>query len=287
MNTLSEFLKRTAKAAAFLLLFPLWANAQPAAMRVVIESAGGNEIEPIVFDDGELRVPLMSQPTAPYYVQVRTRDTRGNAAGVNEVTVNINEVWDDFAELFGEELPPSLGPVRLNYPRHVAQLIGPNSRPVTPNPVWDMIRGVTTFSHDFLLTLTRPRSDRGGWKRVISLAFSPNLTLVDRGPQPETGAVVINATSATLFSSNIGGQSFPASGILWQLPQTPTVPAMPNQVLTVTAIGGDTDFDGDVDFADFLALSTNYEKTGTWREGDFDGDGLVTFADFLILSSNY
>ena len=48
---------------------------------------------------------------------------------------------------------------------------------------------------------------------------------------------------------------------------------------------GDTDSDGDVDFADFLALSANFGLQSNWRGGNFDGDETVTFADFLLLSA--
>ena len=52
---------------------------------------------------------------------------------------------------------------------------------------------------------------------------------------------------------------------------------------------GDTNLDGEVDFADFLVLSNNFGKTvdAVWADGDFDGDGKVEFADFLILSGNF
>jgi len=48
-----------------------------------------------------------------------------------------------------------------------------------------------------------------------------------------------------------------------------------------------TDLDGDVDFADFLRMSTNFGQEGGWEDGDINGDGLVTFADFIILSQNF
>lgn len=51
---------------------------------------------------------------------------------------------------------------------------------------------------------------------------------------------------------------------------------------------GDIDLDGDVDFADFFALSANFGATdAVWSDGDLDGDGTVAFADFLILSQNF
>ena len=54
-----------------------------------------------------------------------------------------------------------------------------------------------------------------------------------------------------------------------------------------TRVGGDTDGDGDVDFVDFITLSSNYLESGDWEDGDFNGDGVVNFADFIILSNNY
>jgi len=50
---------------------------------------------------------------------------------------------------------------------------------------------------------------------------------------------------------------------------------------------GDANFDGEVQFADFLILSRNYNQPGDWRQGDFDGSGDVGFADFLALSDNF
>ena len=50
---------------------------------------------------------------------------------------------------------------------------------------------------------------------------------------------------------------------------------------------GDLDLNGKVEFADFLVLSTNFGKAGSYSDGDADGDGLVAFADFLLLSTNF
>lgn len=52
-------------------------------------------------------------------------------------------------------------------------------------------------------------------------------------------------------------------------------------------LNGDTDFNGNVEFADFLVLSGSFAKDATWTRGDFDANGNVGFADFLILSSNF
>ena len=53
-------------------------------------------------------------------------------------------------------------------------------------------------------------------------------------------------------------------------------------------IDGDTNGDGNVDFADFLALAANFGTGQGWSEGNFDGseDG-TQFADLLALSANF
>jgi len=52
---------------------------------------------------------------------------------------------------------------------------------------------------------------------------------------------------------------------------------------------GDTNLDGDVDFADFLVLSTNFGQANTgWAQGSFGAEDTdTTFADFLALSANF
>ena len=50
----------------------------------------------------------------------------------------------------------------------------------------------------------------------------------------------------------------------------------------------DANLDGTVDFADFLAISTNFGREGVgWSGGDFDCSGDITFADFLLLSTAF
>jgi|GEM_PF-293305 len=50
---------------------------------------------------------------------------------------------------------------------------------------------------------------------------------------------------------------------------------------------GDATLDGDVDFEDFLIVSTNFGSDGGWSEGNFDLDGSIEFADFLQLTTNF
>ncbi len=50
---------------------------------------------------------------------------------------------------------------------------------------------------------------------------------------------------------------------------------------------GDADLNGSVEFADFLVLSDNFGRPGSWDTGDFDVNGTVEFADFLALANNF
>ncbi len=54
------------------------------------------------------------------------------------------------------------------------------------------------------------------------------------------------------------------------------------------AIDGDANYDGKVNFSDYLVLSQNFGKTNAaWEEGDFTKDLVVNFSDYLILSANF
>jgi hypothetical protein len=53
-------------------------------------------------------------------------------------------------------------------------------------------------------------------------------------------------------------------------------------------VPGDANLDGKVSFADYLALESNFGKTGMgWMDGDFNGDQKVSFADYLILEAGF
>jgi hypothetical protein len=52
-------------------------------------------------------------------------------------------------------------------------------------------------------------------------------------------------------------------------------------------LNGDADFDGEVQFADFVILSEQFAQAGLWSQGDFNADGEVQFPDFVILSNNF
>jgi hypothetical protein len=50
---------------------------------------------------------------------------------------------------------------------------------------------------------------------------------------------------------------------------------------------GDGDFDGHVQFSDFVVLADNFGQAGVWSDGDFDCTGDVKFADFVILADRF
>jgi hypothetical protein len=54
-------------------------------------------------------------------------------------------------------------------------------------------------------------------------------------------------------------------------------------------LDGDTNFDGDVDFADFQVLDANFLGGAgkKWSLADFNFDGQVTFSDFQLLDQNF
>lgn len=57
---------------------------------------------------------------------------------------------------------------------------------------------------------------------------------------------------------------------------------------THSMIPGDADFNGIVNFVDFVVLANNFNVTGTdWQHGNFDLDGVTNFKDFTILSNHF
>jgi hypothetical protein len=50
---------------------------------------------------------------------------------------------------------------------------------------------------------------------------------------------------------------------------------------------GDADFNGMVQFPDFVILADNFGRAGVWSKGDFDGSGVVGFQDFVYLADSF
>ena len=56
----------------------------------------------------------------------------------------------------------------------------------------------------------------------------------------------------------------------------------------VASLAGDSDRDGDVDFADFTTFAMNFgNRQAAWQDGDFDFDGSSNFSDFVRLADNF
>ena len=50
---------------------------------------------------------------------------------------------------------------------------------------------------------------------------------------------------------------------------------------------GDADFDGIVQFSDFVSLGIHFGQSGTWSQGDFDASAKIEFADFVSLANHF
>jgi hypothetical protein len=74
------------------------------------------------------------------------------------------------------------------------------------------------------------------------------------------------------------------SGLFWTVDVTPT-----SAILSVSAIPGDIDLDGDVDRSDLSEFTRHYGSGSgaLWTSGDFNGDGATTLTDLGLLQSHY
>ena len=72
------------------------------------------------------------------------------------------------------------------------------------------------------------------------------------------------------------GEDLEHGAEVWSIEIQPTLPA-------------DINFDGVVDFVDFLILSRNFGKDTnvTFSEGDINADGQISFADFMLISQSF
>lgn len=74
---------------------------------------------------------------------------------------------------------------------------------------------------------------------------------------------------------------------MYQGPRHRDLQRVPTLEELETLLPGDADMDGEVTFADFLALSDGFGGRGTWGHGDFNQDFEVDFDDFLIQSAHF
>jgi len=111
-------------------------------------------------------------------------------------------------------------------------------------------------------------------------ASVPYLTIKTAGP-----------TSTALTSTITLSGSYAGSGHVSEISSgsNPTNYKGFTGVATRTVKGGDINLDGNVNFADVLIMSPNYNHavTNGWAGADLTGDGNVNFADVLVMSPNY
>ena len=145
--------------------------------------------------------------------------------------------------------------------------------------VWDAATGINTLTSDFSIDSDadgKVYEHSDGFKEVLDTSLLSLLGDFDENGEL-TGADYDLLKSAT----DVGRFDLVADGVIdvadrnyWLEELARTVP-------------GDADLNGEVNFADFLALSNSFGSVGGWSNGNFDGDDTVTFADFLSLSANF
>ena len=96
---------------------------------------------------------------------------------------------------------------------------------------------------------------------------------------------VAGEPSAMRTGSNMASVTYVPVGVEGVLaaPDAPEPRQMPPEILP-----GDINFDGEVNFQDFLVIASNFSKTdAVFADGDFDGSDTVDFGDFLLLAANF
>jgi hypothetical protein len=122
-----------------------------------------------------------------------------------------------------------------------------------------------------------------------------NLTTGQSVP-PELVSATFNplANQVTFTFPGYPGGLLPDGNYTASLPAASLLDAAGNGLepftpLAFYALGGDSNRDRNVDFADLVVLAQNYDKLGgmTFDKGDFNYDGNVDFNDLVILAQNY
>lgn len=139
--------------------------------------------------------------------------------------------------------------------------------PPTISTDWHTVRNFPTFGG--------PPFSVWHWARIeaVTADFNGDGALNTADIDVLSERVRVGSTDA-IFDLNADGEVNDADRAFWVEDLAGTV-------------FGDADFDGTVQFSDFLALSSHFGQPGGWGQGDFDGDGEVNFTDFLILSVNF
>ena len=118
-----------------------------------------------------------------------------------------------------------------------------------------------------------------------------SIDLTSGGATPFLTIKVAGPTSTSLTGTVTLSGSYSGSGHVAEITSgsNPTNYKGFTGVATRTVKGGDINLDGNVNFADVLIMSPNYNHavTNGWAGADLTGDGQVNFADVLVMSPNY
>jgi hypothetical protein len=114
-----------------------------------------------------------------------------------------------------------------------------------------------------------------------TLDYFTHGSILDQSPD------VGNLDNLAFFSGieNVDAVTGWGLGILIQPPSGSSVPTC--ESIAADRIPGDADGNGEVAFADFLALANNFGTDAGYEGGDFNCDGDVAFTDFLALANNF
>lgn len=102
---------------------------------------------------------------------------------------------------------------------------------------------------------------------------------------PEHGTVEFLPDGSFIYRPTLGFagvDSFRYRAVDGQIASAPT-----KVTITIVALPGDADFDGDVDLNDFAVLKAHFAAAGGPADGDFNGDGQVDLNDFALLKANF
>lgn len=127
-----------------------------------------------------------------------------------------------------------------------------------------------------VITITHANQERSYDSRWCATAADSNICteteiyfpLTDSNSGPRRLSIQLDAYGAGTAAVRIG-------------------PISTGEAALVEALFGDADLNGTVEFADFLALSANFGRSGGWSDGNFDYSETVDFGDFLALSANF
>jgi hypothetical protein len=152
-------------------------------------------------------------------------------------------------------------------------LSGGNSATFTP----DILFAATAGDIDYNAPIAGVGSDTIAGDSANNTSPNPGTLNIVAGPAPGGATATLTVPVDFMLVVNVGGVGngeFNFDGSIRA---------------TRSTIGGDTNFDGSVNLADFNTLASSFgQSTGqSWLSGDFTFDGNVNLSDFNVLAANF